>query len=58
MGAAGHSLTTIVASAERVPHIRRIDVRQGDWLLVKTRNSLYTILVGDVRDLQGFGRVV
>ncbi len=46
MGAAGHSLTTIVASAERVPHIRRIDVRQGDWLLVKTRNSLYTILVG------------
>ena len=46
MSAAGHSLNTIVASAERVPHIRKNDVRDGDWLLVKTRNSVYTILVG------------
>ncbi|HLF15335.1 MAG TPA: hypothetical protein VI932_10645 [Bacteroidota bacterium] len=46
MSGAGHSLSAIVDSAERVPRIRRIDVRDGDWLLVKTRNSVYTILVG------------
>jgi hypothetical protein len=46
MTPAGHSLDVIVASAARIPQIRRIDVRDGDLLLVKTRNSTYTIHVG------------
>ena len=39
----GYSLPAIIETAERVPQIRRVDVRDGDHLFVKTRNSLYTI---------------
>jgi hypothetical protein len=39
----GTSLSAIVESAGRTPQVRRMDVRRGDLLLVKTRNSLYTI---------------
>lgn len=46
MSAAGHTLGAIVAAAEDLPRVRRIDVRDGDWLFVKTRNSVYTIVIG------------
>lgn len=39
----GFTLPSLVEHAEIVPHIRKMDVRDGDWILVKTRNSLYTI---------------
>ena len=49
MSAAGRSLDAIVATADRIPLVKRADVREGDWLLVKTRNSVYTIAVGPGR---------
>ncbi len=42
----GHSLDAIVRGADRIPRVRRDDAREGDWLFVRTRNSLYTIQLG------------
>jgi len=46
MNRGGHSLQAVIAAAERIPNIRRMDVKSGDRLLVKTKNSMYTIVVG------------
>jgi hypothetical protein len=43
MSQAGQSLDSIVTSADGAAGVRRSDVGDGDWLLVRTRNSLYTI---------------
>ncbi|HLB01283.1 MAG TPA: hypothetical protein VJO14_07850 [Bacteroidota bacterium] len=42
----GYSLQAMIVAAERTPKVRRADVKSGDRLLVKTRNSVYTIAVG------------
>jgi hypothetical protein len=42
----GHSLGAAIGAADRVPNIRRGEMRSGDRLLVKTKNSVYSILVG------------
>ncbi len=47
MNRPGISLDAILRSSDRVPRVRRDDAREGDWLLVKTRNSLYTIHLGN-----------
>jgi hypothetical protein len=41
------SLESIVATVDAAAGVRRNEVRDGDWLLVKTRNSVYTILIRD-----------
>jgi hypothetical protein len=41
----GISLQAIVSSADGAAGVRRNEVRDGDLLLVKTRNSVYTILI-------------
>jgi hypothetical protein len=41
------SLESIVASVGGAAGVRRNEVRDGDWLMVKTRNSVYTILIRD-----------
>jgi hypothetical protein len=41
----GISLRSIVSTADGAAGVRRNEVRDGDWLLVKTRNSVYTILI-------------
>jgi hypothetical protein len=42
---AGISLESIVSSADGNAGVRRTEVRDGDWLVVKTRNSVYAILI-------------
>jgi len=46
MNREGQSLQAVIAAAERIPNIRRVDVKSGDYLLVRTKNSTYTIIVG------------
>lgn len=41
-----NSLSSIVASADHLAGVRRGEVREGDWLLVRTRNSVYSIHLG------------
>jgi len=38
-------LTELVVCAERIPGVRRRELRSGDRLLVSTRNSIYSLLV-------------
>lgn len=45
MNPAGQTLHSIVSSVDGTAGIRRDQVGDGDWLLVKTRNSVYTILI-------------
>ena len=43
-----NSLDDYVAQEEDFPQVRKKDIRPGDWLLLKTCNSAYTIrLLGD-----------
>ena len=47
---AGCPLDAIAAQADRVEGVRRSDVRQGDWVVVDTRNSSYSLYaLGDGR---------
>lgn len=39
----GFTLATLIEHAEAVPQIRRVDIREGDFIIVKTRNSVYTM---------------
>ncbi len=39
------SLDTLVEHAGRLEGVRKSDVHSGDWVLVHTRNSLYSIYV-------------
>jgi len=44
----GHNLSTLVDMSERLEQVHKLNLRQGDCLVVKTANSVYTIYtVGD-----------
>ena len=46
-GRSGYNLPSLIEYSEAVPRVRKMDVREGDWVIVKTRNSVYSIrLVG------------
>lgn len=56
LGQYGLSLDSVVRGAERLSELRKSDVAVGDWILVKTCNSVYTIrAVGDNRYLVSGG---
>ncbi len=40
-----HSLEALVKQAGRLEGVRKTDLRSGDWVLVTTLNSLYSIYV-------------
>jgi hypothetical protein len=40
-----HCLDALVKQAERLEGVRKADLRGGDWILVNTLNSLYSIYV-------------
>jgi hypothetical protein len=43
-----HTLAELVALAELLKQVRTIDVRRGDYVIVKTCNSVYTLrMIGD-----------
>ena len=44
---AGVPLAALSASADRLPSIRRHDLRPGDWLIIKTLNSDYSLHVNN-----------
>jgi hypothetical protein len=50
MSALGRTLDAMVAASDDTPRVSRADVSDGDWLLVRTRNSVYTITVGPGRE--------
>lgn len=37
------NLEAITAQADRIEGVRKAELRYGDWVLVRTRNSLYSI---------------
>jgi hypothetical protein len=39
----GGSLEVLAAESDRIPAVRRADLRSGDWLVVTTRNSVYSM---------------
>ncbi|MCA9742592.1 MAG: hypothetical protein H6695_18485 [Deferribacteres bacterium] len=41
----GHSLDTLVRRAEKMMVVRKADLRAGDWVVVKTFNSVYRMRV-------------
>ena len=43
MGAFGYSLTSIAEQSQHLSQIRKVDLRAGDRLYVKTSNSLYML---------------
>jgi hypothetical protein len=43
MATQGTPLEMLAAEADRLPAVLRSDLRSGDWLLVKTRNSVYSL---------------
>jgi hypothetical protein len=45
MSVKGHSLDKIVEYSNRVRKIYKSDLNQGDFLIIQTLNSIYTILV-------------
>jgi len=50
MGLHGHNLETLAEQVDHLRQLKKADVRPGDWVLVTTRNSEYSIMV------QGDGR--
>ncbi len=44
---AAPTLETITLEAGRVEQIRKSDLRWGDWIVVRTRNSVYTLRMLD-----------
>lgn len=44
-GSFGHSLDAIIARSEQLKQVRKADLRFGDWLIVVTLNSVYSIRV-------------
>lgn len=40
---AAPTLETITVDAGRVDQVRKRDLRSGDWIVVRTRNSVYTL---------------
>jgi len=45
MNCMGYSLTSLIEQTQQLHQVRKVDLRSGDWLFVKTRNSLYSIRV-------------
>ncbi len=45
MSTVGYTLDMQVKHSQHVPHIRKVDVRAGDRLFVKTCNSIYSIRI-------------
>lgn len=45
MGSFGCSLETLLATTEGLQQVRKSDVQVGDWILVMTLNSVYSIRV-------------
>jgi hypothetical protein len=45
MMAFGHDLAAIVAHAQKLKQVRKADLQFGDWVLVVTLNSVYSIRV-------------
>jgi hypothetical protein len=41
--ASGRPLDVLVAAVDRLPAVLRTDMRSGDWLVVRTRNSVYSL---------------
>jgi hypothetical protein len=41
--AEGRALDVLVAAMDRLPAVLRTDMRSGDWLVVRTRNSVYSL---------------
>lgn len=39
----GRPLDVLVAAMDRLPAVLRTDMRSGDWLVVRTRNSVYSL---------------
>ena len=39
----GHDLRTLSSQARQIAGVRKTEVRPGDWLVVRTRNSMYSI---------------
>jgi hypothetical protein len=39
----GRSLAVLAAEVDRLEAVTRADVRPGDWILVTTRNSVYSL---------------
>jgi hypothetical protein len=37
------ALDVLVAAMDRLPAVLRTDMRSGDWLVVRTRNSVYSL---------------
>ena len=42
-GRKGYTLQSQLHHADAIPHVRKMDLREGDWIMVKTRNSVYSI---------------
>ena len=47
MNTVAYSLDALVKHSQQLPHLRKVDVKAGDRLLVKTCNSVYSILITD-----------
>jgi hypothetical protein len=43
MSMRGTPLDSLAAEVDRLPAVLRTDLRSGDWLLVTTRNSVYSL---------------
>ena len=41
----GHNLETLTDQVDHLQQLKKADVRPGDWVLVTTRNSEYSIIV-------------
>ncbi len=52
---AAPTLETITLEAGRVDQIRKSDLRWGDWIVVRTRNSIYTLRMLDDERFQVSG---
>lgn len=44
-GSFGHSLDAIIAQSEKLKQVRKADLHFGDWLIVVTLNSVYSMRV-------------
>ena len=43
----GRPLDVLAARAHSLPSVSRADLRSGDWLVVRTRNSVYSLCLLD-----------
>lgn len=48
-GPLARTLSRLAAEAADIQGVRRADLRDGDWIVARTRNSTYTLAVGTGR---------